>query len=121
MSLPWKVDGRKIRTVNGNHIVAETWETGQKNSAAIAEYDAAFIVKACNAYDSLFVNLAEERERVNWLDRDDITVDCTMRMDKPIVLIFNAKTGRLIGEGETLRAAIDAARQAASQPTGKSE
>lgn len=62
--------------------------------------------------------LAEERERVNWLDRDDVTLVPTTRMDKPIVLIFSAKNGHLIGEGETLRAAIDAARQSAQAVVG---
>lgn len=49
-----------------------------------------------------------DAERLDWLDRDDIDIHFTMRMDKPIVLIFNRK-GRLIGEGLTLREAVDMA------------
>ena len=72
MSLPWEAVGMRIRTVNGRHIVAQTWETGQKDSAVIAEHDAKFIVTACNAYhqlvaerDALRAEVTRLRKRVD--------------------------------------------------------
>ncbi len=57
----------------------------------------------------------KDAERLDWLDRDDIELSPCVRMDKPIVLIFHRKSGRLIGEGLDIRAAIDAAMTASQQ------
>ncbi len=53
--------------------------------------------------------LRRDAERLDWLDRDDIDVICSVGDGVPFVRIERSRDGKVLGIGSTIRAAIDAA------------
>jgi len=122
MSLPWKTVRDQVRTVNGDHIVAIIWETGQHNSPEIMKHDCAFIVEACNNHAELLqhaeraeAEVARIKAERDALAKDAVRTRTLLLRWLRLTNVARGDQGATVADWDKLRQeshdAIDAARE----------